>query len=75
MKGSEPKRTSVPIRFPPEHHRMIKRAADAQGISFSRYVSEAALLRALWDWEGELEPSEVRAVNEAIRLLRDVTRP
>ena len=62
------------IRFADRAYTAIARAADAQGISVSQYVREAALIRAVLD---ELDFSAEEAVHTAHDLLavaREVRR-
>lgn len=62
------------IRFADRAYTAIARAADAQGISVSQYVREAALIRAVLD---ELDYSAEEAVHTAHDLLavaREVRR-
>jgi hypothetical protein len=62
------------IRFADRAYTAIARAADAQGISVSQYVREAALIRAVLD---ELDYSSEEAVHTAHDLLavaREVRR-
>jgi hypothetical protein len=62
------------IRFADRAYTAIARAADAQGISVSQYVREAALIRAVLD---ELDYSAEEAIHTAHDLLavaREVRR-
>jgi uncharacterized protein (DUF1778 family) len=62
------------IRFADRAYTAIARAADAQGISVSQYVREAALIRAVLD---ELDYSVEDAIHTAHDLLavaREVRR-
>jgi hypothetical protein len=62
------------IRFADRAYTAIARAADAQGISVSQYVREAALIRAVLD---ELDFSAEEAIHTAHDLLavaREVRR-
>jgi hypothetical protein len=62
------------IRFADRTYTAIALAADAQGISVSQYVREAALIRAVLD---ELDSSAAEAVHTAHDLLavaREVRR-
>jgi uncharacterized protein (DUF1778 family) len=62
------------IRFADRAYTAIARAADAQGISVSQYVREAALIRAVLD---ELDYSAENAIHTAHDLLgvaREVRR-
>jgi uncharacterized protein (DUF1778 family) len=62
------------IRFADRGYTAIARAADAQGISVSQYVREAALIRAVLD---ELDFSAEEAIHTAHDLLavaREVRR-
>ena len=62
------------IRFADRAYTSIARAADAQGISVSQYVREAALIRAVLD---ELDYSAEEAIHTAHDLLavaREVRR-
>src|SRR4051812_8907834 len=68
------------IRFADRAYTTIARAADAQGISVSQYVREAALIRAVLD---ELDSAEdalhtahdLLAVAREVRLLAQVDPP
>ena len=68
------------IRFGDRAYTAIARAADAQGISVSQYVREAALIRAVLD---ELDSAEeavhtahdLLAVAREVRLLAEVDPP
>jgi uncharacterized protein (DUF1778 family) len=68
------------IRFADRAYTAIARAADAQGISVSQYVREAALIRAVLD---ELDSAEealhtahdLFAVAREVRRLADVDPP
>jgi hypothetical protein len=68
------------IRFADRAYTTIARTADAQGISVSQYVREAALIRAVLD---ELDSAEdalhtahdLLAVAREIRLLAQVDPP
>ena len=68
------------IRFADRAYMAIARAADAQGISVSQYVREAALIRAVLD---ELDSAEeplhtghdLLAIAREVRRLADVDPP
>ena len=68
------------IRFADRSYVAVARAADAQGISISQYVREAALIRAVLD---ELDTAEealhtahdLLAVAREVRLLAQVDPP
>ena len=59
------------IRFADRGYTAIARAADAQGISVSQYVREAALIRAVLD---ELDTAEdaVHTAHDLLALAREV---
>ena len=61
------------IRFADRADLAIARAADAQGISVSQYVREAALIRAVLD---ELDSAEeaVHAAHDLLAIAREVRR-
>ena len=61
------------IRFADRGYTAIARAADAQGISVSQYVREAALIRAVLD---ELESAEeaVHTGHDLLAIAREVRR-
>ena len=61
------------IRFGDRAYTAIGRAADAQGISISQYVREAALLRAVLD---ELDSSSdaLHTAHDLLALAREVRR-
>ena len=59
------------IRFADRSYVAIARAADAQGISVSQYVREAALIRAVLD---ELDSSEeaLHTAHDLLAIAREV---
>ena len=61
------------IRFADRGYTAIARAADAQGISVSQYVREAALIRAVLD---ELDSAEeaVHTGHDLLAVAREVRR-
>jgi hypothetical protein len=61
------------IRFADRAYAAIARAADAQGISVSQYVREAALIRAVLD---ELDSAEeaVHTAHALLAIAREVRR-
>ena len=61
------------IRFADRGYTSIARAADAQGISVSQYVREAALIRAVLD---ELDSAEevIHAAHDLLAIAREVRR-
>lgn len=61
------------IRFADRGYTAIARAADAQGISVSQYVREAALIRAVLD---ELDSAEdaVHTAHDLLAIAREVRR-
>jgi uncharacterized protein (DUF1778 family) len=61
------------IRFADRAYTAIARAADAQGISVSQYVREAALIRAVLD---ELDSAEeaVHTAHDLLAIAREVRR-
>ena len=61
------------IRFADRAYTAIARAADAQGISVSQYVREAALIRAVLD---ELDSAEeaVHTGHDLLAIAREVRR-
>ena len=61
------------IRFADRGYAAIARAADAQGISVSQYVREAALIRAVLD---ELDTAEdaVHTAHDLLAIAREVRR-
>src|SRR3954453_13770655 len=61
------------IRFADRAYTAIARAADAQGISVSQYVREAALIRAVLD---EVAPAEeaVHTAHDLLAVAREVRR-
>jgi hypothetical protein len=62
------------IRFGDRAYAAVGRAADAQGISISQYVREAALIRAVLD-ELEDEPGAfVSTGRDLLALAREVRR-
>ena len=68
------------IRFADRGYSAIARAADAQGISVSQYVREAALLRAVLDDVDTAEEAlhtahDLLAVAREVRRLAEVDAP
>jgi hypothetical protein len=62
------------IRFADRGHTALSRAADAQGISLSQYVREAALIRAVLD-ELESDPQGlVTTAHDLLAVAREVRR-
>ena len=61
------------IRFADRGYMAIARAADAQGISVSQYVREAALIRAVLD---DLDTAEaaLHTAHDLVTLAREVRR-
>ena len=61
------------IRFADRGYAAIARAADAQGISVSQYVREAALMRAVLD---ELDTAEeaLHTAHDLVTIAREVRR-
>ena len=61
------------IRFGDRAYMAIARAADAQGISVSQYVREAALIRAVLD---ELDSAEdaLHTAHDLLAIAREVRR-
>ena len=61
------------IRFADRAYTAIARAADAQGISVSQYVREAALIRAVLD---ELDTAEeaLHTAHDLLAIAREVRR-
>jgi hypothetical protein len=61
------------IRFADRGYTAIARAADAQGISVSQYVREAALIRVVLD---ELDSAEeaVHTAHDLLAIAREVRR-
>jgi uncharacterized protein (DUF1778 family) len=61
------------IRFADRGYTAIARAADAQGISVSQYVREAALIRAVLD---ELDTAEdaIHTAHDLLAIAREVRR-
>jgi hypothetical protein len=63
------------IRFADRGYTTISRAADAQGISVSQYVREAALIRAVLDeLEGEPQAPTLSTAHDLLALAREVRR-
>jgi hypothetical protein len=63
------------IRFADRSYMAISRAADAQGISISQYVREAALIRAVLDeLEGEPDAPSLTTAHDLLALAREVRR-
>jgi hypothetical protein len=63
------------IRFADRSYIAISRAADAQGISISQYVREAALIRAVLD-ELESQPGAptLTTAHDLLALAREIRR-
>ncbi|MGH3101316.1 MAG: plasmid mobilization protein [Thermoleophilia bacterium] len=61
------------IRFADRAYTAIARAADAQGISVSQYVREAALIRVVLD---ELDSAEeaLHSAHDLLAIAREVRR-
>lgn len=61
------------IRFADRAYTAIARAADAQGVSVSQYVREAALIRAVLD---ELDSAEeaIHTAHDLLAIAREVRR-
>jgi len=61
------------IRFADRGYLAIARAADAQGVSVSQYVREAALIRAVLD---DLDTAEeaLHAAHDLLAVAREVRR-
>ena len=61
------------IRFEDRAYTAIARAADAQGVSVSQYVREAALIRAVLD---ELDSAEeaIHTAHDLLAIAREVRR-
>ena len=61
------------IRFADRAYTAIARAADAQGISVSQYVREAALIRAVLD---DLDTAEeaLHTAHDLVSVAREVRR-
>jgi hypothetical protein len=61
------------IRFADRAYTAIARASDAQGISVSQYVREAALIRAVLD---ELDSAEeaIHTAHDLLAIAREVRR-
>ena len=61
------------IRFADRGYEAIARAAEAQGISVSQYVREAALIRAVLD---ELDTAEeaLHTARDLVNIAREVRR-
>ena len=61
------------IRFADRGYAAIARAADAQGISVSQYVREAALIRAVLD---DLDTAEeaLHTARDLVNVAREVRR-
>jgi uncharacterized membrane protein YecN with MAPEG domain len=61
------------IRFADRGYTAISRAADAQGISVSQYVREAALIRAVLD-ELDASTEAIHAAHDLLAIAREVRR-
>jgi uncharacterized protein (DUF1778 family) len=62
------------IRFGDRAYTAIGRAADAQGISISQYVREAALIRAVLDQLEDEPGAFVTTTHDILALAREVRR-
>jgi hypothetical protein len=61
------------IRFADRGYTAIARAADAQGISVSQYVREAALIRAVLD-EVDTIDAALHTAHDLLAVAREVRR-
>lgn len=61
------------IRFGDRAYTTIARAADAQGISVSQYVREAALIRAVLD-EVDTAEEAIHTAHDLLGVAREVRR-
>ncbi len=61
------------IRFADRAYTAIARAADAQGISVSQYVREAALIRAVLDEIDDVEEA-IHTAHDLLAIAREVRR-
>ncbi len=61
------------IRFADRAYTAIARAADAQGISVSQYVREAALIRAVLDEVDDVEEA-IHTAHDLLAIAREVRR-
>jgi uncharacterized protein (DUF1778 family) len=61
------------IRFADRAYTAIARAADAQGISVSQYVREAALIRAVLDELDSVEEA-IHTAHDLLAIAREVRR-
>jgi uncharacterized protein (DUF1778 family) len=61
------------IRFADRGYTAISKAADAQGISISQYVREAALIRAALD-ELDTSTEAIHTAHDLLTLAREVRR-
>ena len=61
------------IRFADRGYAAISRAADAQGISVSQYVREAALIRAVLD-ELDSSTEAIHTAHDLLAIAREVRR-
>ena len=61
------------IRFADRAYTAIARAADAQGISVSQYVREAALIRAVLD-EVDSAEEAIHTAHDLLAIAREVRR-
>ena len=61
------------IRFSDRGYTAISRAADAQGISVSQYVREAALIRAALD-ELDSATDAIHTAHDLLEIAREVRR-
>ena len=63
------------IRFADRGYTALSRAADAQGISVSQYVREAALVRVVLDeLEGEHPEGLITTGHDLLAIAREVRR-
>ena len=61
------------IRFADRAYTAIARAADAQGISVSQYVREAALIRTVLDDLDDVEEA-IHTAHDLLAIAREVRR-
>ena len=62
------------IRFADRAYTAIARAADAQGISVSQYVREAALIRAVLDELDFSAEETIHTAHDLLAVAREVRR-
>jgi uncharacterized protein (DUF1778 family) len=62
------------IRFGDRAYTAIARAADAQGISVSQYVREAALIRAVLDELDYSAEDTIHTAHDLLAVAREVRR-